>query len=185
MGIAAGGRPHRGLGAFLILTLAAPLAPAQQIDDIIVTARKREESLQDVPLSIMALSSEQLRERGITSNYDVALFTPNFNTNQRVGRTLDRPVIRGMSSSATGGEPNASYFVDGVFVSSSISTAVTDAVERVEVLRGPQSAQFGRATFSGAVNYVTRQPSDSWSGQLNARAGATRTTRRAAGSAGR
>ncbi len=155
----------------VILLFAAPPLPAQQLEDIIVTARKREESLQEVPLSISALSAEQLRERGITNNYDVALFTPNFNTNQRVGRTLDRPVIRGMGSSAVGGEPNASYFVDGVFVSSSISTAVTDAVERVEVLRGPQSAQFGRATFSGAVNYVTRQPSDDWAGQFNARAG--------------
>ena len=76
-----------------------------------------------------------------------------------------------MASSSTQGEPNASYFIDGVFVASSISTAITDAVERVEILRGPQSAQFGRATFSGAIAYVTKQPTNEWEGQLNAQAG--------------
>ncbi len=147
---------------------------AQAIDEITVTARKREESLQEVPLSISALSSEQLRHRGIANNYDLAYFTPNFNTVQQTGRRLDRPVIRGMAAPATRGEPNASYFIDGVYVShrSSISTATLEAVERTEVIRGPQSSQFGRATFAGAVNYVTRKPSNNFVAELNTRAGA-------------
>jgi iron complex outermembrane receptor protein len=146
-------------------------AAAQTTEEIIVTARKREENLQEIPLSISVLSGQQMQERGIRNNYDVALFTPNFNTSQGLGRNIDRPVIRGMSSPGIGGEPNASYFIDGVFVSSSISTATTDAVDRVEVLRGPQSAQFGRATFSGAVNYITLKPGADWSGEINAQAG--------------
>lgn len=153
------------------LGVAAPVVAQEPMDDIIVTARKREESLQEVPLSITALTTEQLQSRGITSNYEVALFTPNFSTQKQIGRTLDRPTIRGMAAASSQGEPNASYFIDGIFVSSSISSAITDAVERVEVLRGPQSAQFGRATFSGAINYVTLQPGDEWEGRLNARAG--------------
>jgi outer membrane receptor protein involved in Fe transport len=158
--------------ALVAITLATPVSAQQMvIDDIIVTARKREESLQEVPLSITALTSEQIESRGITNNYDVALFTPNFSTQKQVGRTNDRPTIRGMAASSIQGEPNASYFIDGVFVASSISTAITEAVERVEVLRGPQSAQFGRATFSGAIAYVTKQPTNEWEGQLNARAG--------------
>ena len=91
------------------------------LEEIVVTATKRAESLQDVPLSIAAFSGEQMRERGIQNNYDIANFTPNFNTAQRVGRTLDRPVIRGMTNPGSRGEANASYFIDGLFVSGSIA----------------------------------------------------------------
>ena len=65
-----------------------------------------------------------------------------------------------------GGEPNASYFIDGVFVSGSISSATLGPVERVEIIRGPQSAQFGRATFAGAVNYITRAPTNEFEGEV-------------------
>jgi iron complex outermembrane receptor protein len=159
-----------GSGIVVFSLLLSPVL-AQQIDDIVVTARKREENLQDVPLSISAFTAEDLQRRGVESAYDLALFTPNFNTQQQVGRTLDRPTIRGMANSSTNGEPNASYFLDGVFVSDSVATATTNTVDRIEVLRGPQSAQFGRATFSGAINYVTRQPSNVWEAQFNSRAG--------------
>lgn len=146
-------------------------AQAQQLDEIVVTARKVEESLQEVPISISAFSSRQMQERGIRDNYDVAYFTPNFSTIQRFGRDNDRPTIRGMNNPGVRGEPNASYFIDGIFVAGTISTATTQSMERVEVLRGPQSAQFGRATFSGAINYVTRRPTNDYEGQLNMRAG--------------
>ncbi len=148
-----------------------PAPAAEGLEELVVTARKREESLQDVPLSVTAFGERELRARGLTSDFDVANFTVNFNTVQQVGRELDRPVIRGMAAPSTRGEPNASYFIDGVYVSGSVSTSTLEVVERVEILRGPQSAQFGRATFSGAVNYVTRQPSDEWEAELNSRAG--------------
>ena len=151
--------------------MSVEAGPRQFIEEIMVTARKREESLQEVPLAVSAFSGEQLQERGITDNYQIALFTPNFNTVKRVGRQIDRPTVRGMANAEQAGEPNASYFIDGVFVSSVVSTATTDVVERVEVLRGPQSAQFGRATFSGAINYVTRKPTRDWEGQILAKAG--------------
>ena len=115
--------------------------------------------------------NEQMRERGITNNYDVASFTPNFNTVKLVGRDSDRPTIRGMANPGSRGEPNASYFIDGTFVARTISTATVASMERVEVLRGPQSAQFGRATFSGAINYITKKPTNDFTGEVNARAG--------------
>jgi iron complex outermembrane recepter protein len=162
-----------------LLMLAATTANAQQtqkasgvsknsglLEEIVVTARKKSESLQETPLSITALSAEQLQRAGATNNYDVALLTPNFSTNQQLGRRLDRPVIRGQSGAAVGGEPNASYFIDGVFVSGSISSATLGPVERVEIIRGPQSAQFGRATFAGAVNYITRAPTNEFEGEV-------------------
>jgi iron complex outermembrane receptor protein len=154
-----------------IILWLPPAVSAQALEEIIVTARKKEENLQEVPISITAFSSEQLQTRGITNNYEVASFTPNFNTVKLVGRDNDRPTIRGMANPGSRGEANASYFIDGMFVSRSISTANLASMERVEVLRGPQSAQFGRATFSGAVNYVTRKPTNDFVGEINARAG--------------
>ena len=162
------------LPAGIALTLAVPgMANTATDEEMIVTARKREESLQDVPISITAFSAKQLMDRGITSNYDVADFTVNFNTEQQVGRNLDRPIIRGQAAPSVDGEPNASYFIDGVYVSGSVSTASLSIIERVEILRGPQSAQFGRATFSGAVNYVTRKPSNEFMGEVNTRIGSS------------
>ena len=158
----------------LALVVAAPVnswAATSPPDEIVVTARKREESLQDVPISITAFTAEKLRESGAVNNYDVALLTVNFNTLQQNGRRQDRPVVRGQAAPANRGEPNASYFIDGAYVSGSISTATLGPVERVEILRGPQSAQFGRATFAGAVNYVTRKPSNEWTGEIQTRAG--------------
>lgn len=163
--------------AAALLTLSgSSLAQSVQdrsIEEIVVTARKQEESLQDVPISVAAFTSQQMRDLGLRNNFDVAAFTPNFNTVKRIGRAGDRPVIRGMANppDPNQGEANASYFIDGVFVSGTISTATANSMERVEILRGPQSAQFGRATFSGAVNYITRTPTNQFAGDINVRYG--------------
>ncbi len=140
-------------------------------EEIVVTARKRTESLEDVPISITAFSADKLQAMGLGNNDDIATMTVNFNTQAQLGRRLDRPVIRGMSAPATFGEPNASYFIDGVYLSGSVSAYTLGPIERVEILRGPQSTQFGRATFSGAVNYVTRKPTNDLAGELTLRAG--------------
>jgi iron complex outermembrane receptor protein len=155
----------------VLTATATQTTMAQSLEELVVTARKTEESLQDVPISITAFGAEQLQEMGVTNNEGVALMTVNFSNISQIGRRLDRPVVRGMSSPATFGEPNASYFVDGAYVSGTISTATIGPVERVEVLRGPQSAQFGRATFSGAINYVTRKPTNELTGELLVRGG--------------
>lgn len=160
-----------GAGTLVLSGAVAAQAQEPAGEEIVVTARKREETLQDVPLSVAALTSEQLQSRGLNNDADIANFTVGFRTLAQTGRDIDRPTIRGMGAPVTRGEPNASYFIDGTFVSGSISTATTSAVERVEVLRGPQSAQFGRATFAGAVNYVTRKPTETFEGQVNTRAG--------------
>ena len=152
-------------------SLSAQPVFAQALEEITVTARKTEESLQDVPISITAFGAQQLLDMGAFNNDDVARMTVNFNTVSQIGRRLDRPVIRGMASPATFGEPNASYFVDGAYISGSIAATNLGPIERVEILRGPQSAQFGRATFPGAVNYVTRKPTNELTGEALARVG--------------
>lgn len=154
----------------LALTMAAPVAAQQlAIEEITVTARKRNESLQEIPLSIAAFSVDQLRDKGIDNIHELAEATPGFAMDRGFGRFFDRPVIRGQSS-VLGGS-NASFFVDGVFVNGSIASTTIDSLERIEVLRGPQSALYGRATFAGAINYITKRPSNEFEGQFNGRVG--------------
>lgn len=165
----------------LSLILAAPASFAQEAEpdataslqaanreEITVTARRREESLQDVPISITAFDSDTLRDKNILNAYDVAANTPNFSFTPNLGRRLDVPNIRGQFGPLIGSTaPNAGFFVDGVYVAGSIGSTSTANLERVEILRGPQSSLFGRATFSGAVNYITRRPSEEFEGQVN------------------
>ncbi|MBM3514413.1 MAG: hypothetical protein FJX59_11975, partial [Alphaproteobacteria bacterium] len=151
---------------------AGDVAVAQTlaIEEIVVTSRKREENLQQVPLSIAAFSADSMKDLDIRGAYELQNHTPNFSFDKSFGRRFDRPIIRGQSSvQAT--DVLASFFVDGVYISGSISTVSTDALERIEVLRGPQSALYGRGAFGGAINYVTKQPSDEFEGQINTRLG--------------
>ena len=136
---------------------------------IIVTARKREENLVDVPMAISVFSEENIEKGGITDVTDLAAQTPGFDYREGFGRlsgdSNNRPSIRGMSSIL--GEPNAAFFVDGIFVSGPITGYSLDNLQRVEVVRGPQSALFGRGTFGGAINFVTKRPSMSeWGGEV-------------------
>jgi outer membrane receptor protein involved in Fe transport len=140
--------------------------------EIIVTARKREEALVDVPLTITAITEEQLDRANIDDVSDLAQQTPGLSFRQGFGRTgagqgeggTSRPSIRGMSNIL--GTPNASFFVDGVYVSGNITSYQLDNLARVEVIKGPQSALFGRQTFSGAINFVTRRPDNELGGKL-------------------
>lgn len=150
----------------LALAVTAP-AIAQQfaIEEITVTSRKRSENIQDIPLSITAYTVDQLRDQGISSIHELAEQTAGFAMDRGYGRFFDRPVIRGQASIL--GNQNASFFVDGVFVSNTISSTTIDSLERIEVVRGPQAALFGRATFAGAINYITKTPSNEFEGQFN------------------
>ncbi len=141
------------------------------IEEITVTARKREEVLSHIPLSIAVFSDEGIEARGIEDVYELADFTANFNMNKNNGRQRERPTIRGQSNVL--GVPNASFFIDGVYVSNNsvISTTAIDSVERIEVLRGPQAALLGRGTFAGAVNYITKKPTSHSEGEINIRTG--------------
>lgn len=149
---------------------AAPAAEEAEEGAIIVTARKREENLQDVPLTISVVGAESIDKAKLINVSDLASQTPGFSYRQGFGRTGGgggagvRPSIRGMSSVV--GAPNAAFFVDGVFVSDNIASYQLDNLERVEIIKGPQSALFGRQTFSGAINYVTRKPTNELSGKI-------------------
>jgi len=158
-------------GALSLICLPAVTASAQEKDEIIVTARKRAENLQSVPVAITAFTAEDIQDAGIDNVEDIALLTPGFTFAPLFGGGGSTPVVRGQST--TIGEPNVGFFIDGVYQS---SRGIMDAmlggnIAQVEIAKGPQSALFGRNTFAGAVNFVTKKPSDVQTGQIEATAG--------------
>ena len=131
-----------------------------QLEEIIVTARLREESLQSTPLSITALSGDALAERNVTSVRTMLDQVPGVYFTNQGGPGLGNISMRGVSQgSLIGDESNVASFVDGFYWSGRIaSDAFLSGLERVEVVRGPQSALYGRNSFSGAINYITKAP---------------------------
>lgn len=158
--------------SLLPLTYAAPAAAQDEgaderyRDEIVVTTRKREESLQTVPVAVTAFSAEEIESARITSVEDIALLTPGFTFAPLFGGGASTPVIRGQST--TIGEPNVGFFIDGVYQSSRtiMDSLLGDSIARVEVAKGPQSALYGRNTFAGAINFVTKEPSNELEGML-------------------
>ncbi len=137
-------------------TSASTADASLALDEVVVTARKREENLQDVPISITAFSATTIEERGIESVYDIAKLTPNLSFNQSYGRVFDRPVIRGMSQVL--GDRTVSFVVDGIYIAGNMSADLDD-LEQVEILKGPQAASYGRGSLAGVISYRTKKPS--------------------------
>jgi len=144
-----------------------------QIPEVIVKTRKREESLQSLPLSVSVLTSADIQKLGIDDVRDVAKFTPGIVFDDAFGPGDQRLVIRGLSP--TRGRPNSAVLVDGIdFTTESVSTAGGSLlfdqrlldVESIEVVKGPQSALYGRAAFAGAVQYITKDPAEEFEGRV-------------------
>ncbi len=148
-------------------------AQGSVLEEITVTARKRNESLQDIPMAVSAWSSNEL-DRAMAINFeDVAERTPGVQfadqANQIPGRYNTSIRFRGMDTNQRAASQQiGSAFIDGVYTSTGVSSIGFEDIERIEIVRGPQSALFGRSTFGGAVNYVTKTPSTSdYSGSLS------------------
>ena len=149
--------------------VAAQTTPAAVGDsgEVVVTARRISERLQDVPLSIRALTGKDLEDRGIVNLSDLSLATPGLSYSPDFGRTAERPVIRGISALRQEAPQPVSVFIDGVFVrDAALGLAIDDAV-RVEIIKGPQSALYGRSTYAGAINYITVKPKGELNGKVS------------------
>ena len=133
-----------------------PDAPAE----IVVSARKQNESALEVPIAVSAFSAEVLQDRLATGIADVAEFTPGFQMQQSFGRGFDRPIIRG-ASNILQAEGKVGIFLNGAPFLGDFSSLDLAAVEQIEVIKGPQSAVFGRGTLSGAINVILKRPGDS------------------------
>lgn len=144
--------------------------------DIIVTARKRAEDILDVPVSITALSNDQLIERGIVDFASLNSFAPGFRYENQGSSVATRGfntfVMRGIYPGSDSPDRQAvSIFIDGVPVGGAGSIPGLADVNQVEIVRGPQSAYFGRSTFAGAVNFVTAAPANEFRAKAQASAG--------------
>lgn len=151
------------LGGTSVVTPA--FAQQVSLEEIVVTARKREERLIDTPYSISAFSAADIEEAGYRNLDDVLLQTSGVQFTGRsangVGGRLNSVIrIRGISASSSLPHLQAtSLFVDGVFALGGANVLPIQDLERIEVIKGPQSAFFGRNTFAGAINYITKNPS--------------------------
>ena len=159
--------PSRNALAFLcaVLTWAFPPAPSfAQIEEVVVTAQRREQSLQDVPLALTVLDEEALNARQIDEPLDIIHYVPNlFGTNNTGLGTANAYYLRGLGNteSIATFDPPVGTYVDNVYVArqNGNNVAFFD-VERVEVVRGPQGTLFGRNTTGGAVLMHMRKPSE-------------------------
>ena len=146
------------------------------LDTVTVTAKNRVQNVQDVPLSISVLSQEDLVDKSIFDVRDLAQFTPSFNFVSGAGRNDATALsIRGLAPNTSDERfQGVTFFVDGIALSGQLTGIDLTQLSGVEVIRGPQSALFGRATYSGAVNYQTRNPvTDRLTGTFRARIAGT------------
>lgn len=158
-----------------LLAMAIALAPTYSalaqdnspaLEEILVTAQKRVQSLRDVPISVNALSSEKIEDAGITSIERIADYIPSFNMTQTgIGTNI---AIRGISSGVNQGfEQSAAQFVDGIhYGRAQLARAPFLDLERVEVLRGPQSIIFGKNSTAGAISITTAKPGNEHEAKL-------------------
>jgi outer membrane receptor protein involved in Fe transport len=129
-------------------------------DKITITARKKEEGLLEAPIAVSAFDAASIEQLQLQSVDDVARFTPGLSFSKAFGRSTERPVIRGQSNVLAGVqfgvESGTAYFVDGVYYAGSIQNLDPNDLQQVEVIKGPQSALYGRNTYAGAINFTTK-----------------------------
>jgi len=145
------------------------------LEEVVVSARRREENLQDVPLAIDTFDQLKIDELNLTNTQDVARYTPALTFDVGALPNDTRPSIRGVNTNR--GRPNVAMLVDFVDVSSEAMTVAGGGItanlrlldlERIEVVKGPQSVLYGRSAFTGAVNYITRRPEKEFEGKIEA-----------------
>ncbi|MDB5471534.1 MAG: TonB-dependent receptor [Caulobacter sp.] len=140
-----------------------PPEPAvdNSVDELVITAQRREEKLMDVPLTVDAASGEKLEAIGVTQTTELSRMTPGLQFTQN--GNVAQPSIRGVATknSSPGDSPNVALYVDGVYIASQYGGFIDfNNVARVEVLKGPQGTLYGRNATGGAINIVTRNPDD-------------------------
>lgn len=143
---------------------------ASGLAEIVVTAEKRSVNLQDVPLAISAYTADARQLAGITTLQDVANFTPGLS----YSASNDRVFIRGIGrqTNTNGSDPGVSTYTDGIYDASTSSIAASDFfIDRIEVLRGPQGTLYGRNSIGGAINAISKRPSEAFAADLRGTVG--------------
>jgi len=164
------------LGTTLVI-FASPVVAQGFLEEIVVTAQRREESLQEVPIAISAFSENFLVETGITSTMDIAMVTPGLHYGTQLQGAV--PFIRGVGNNGTsvGQDASVSTYVDEVYYSGSVGSVMSlNNIERLEVLKGPQGTLFGRNATGGLIHVITKNPSHETSGRVEISLGNYATT---------
>jgi len=145
------------------------------LEEIMVTAQKREQSLQDVPVAVTAFSADNIEDQGIIDVSDISAVTPNVQLIESPNSSTSvTAAIRGAVSTnpAITWEPAVGLYVDGVFVAKNTGGLFElTELERIEVLRGPQGTLYGKNTTGGAINLITRKPAEDFGGKVKLGAG--------------
>jgi iron complex outermembrane receptor protein len=161
--------------AALDATLSAPVYAQGMLEEVIVTARKREESLQETPIAVTALSGDDLQELGLRDIADLRKVAPNVDLYGGNGTGgAGNIFIRGVGARNTGVnfDSGVGIYVDGVYVSRPDGTVLDNVdLQSIQVLRGPQGTLFGKNTTGGAILYTTNKPVDEFEGHAEVRAG--------------
>lgn len=146
---------------------ASSLSTHAALEEIIVTATKRPANIQDVPVSVSAISGEQIQDMGIVDMADLSVYVPNFEINSAA--VVPNLYIRGLGGGLTHSiEQSVGRYVDGVYIGRAvINTHGFMDVAGVEVLRGPQGTLFGKNTVAGALILRTAEPTDSFEAGVN------------------
>jgi iron complex outermembrane receptor protein len=151
-------------------------APADRLEEVVVTAQRREEKLQDVPVSVIAFNETAIRQAGIRNTADFLAMTPNVSFDQSFTVGNSFVTMRGVEQINNADSPVA-VIIDGVPQGNQkqLKMELFD-VERIEVLEGPQGALYGRNAIGGAINIITKQPTNDFSGfaQIGAGSGTER-----------
>ena len=149
----------------LTMAVSAALAPSAsfaQLEEVLVTAQKRSQNLQDVPIAISAVSQEVLEQTGINTITDVIPMVPGL-TGSDFGLATNTWAIRGISSNdaGIGSEPSVGVFFDDAYIGrSTFATSTYVDINRIEVVKGPQGTLFGRNSAAGAISLVSNKPGD-------------------------
>jgi iron complex outermembrane receptor protein len=148
----------------LVASTLATAAAAQNnntIEELVITAEKREQSLQDVPVAVTAFTSERRDLIGINTVADITNFTPGLQYSSQ----LDRISLRGVGrlTNVHGADGAVAIYSDGIYTSSTVEAGKTPLfVDRTEVLRGPQGTLYGRNSIGGAINVLSKRPTEDW-----------------------
>ena len=158
------------------MQVTIPIATAAEsgtIEEVIVTARQKSESLTQVPLSIQAFNGAQMVRTGVDGITDVLRLTSGVQYDSSGSTGTGNITIRGLAQPGLiGDETNVAIFIDGIYASGRDAAFLPfNGIERVEVVRGPQSALYGRNAFAGAVNYITKKPADQFDAEIGATLG--------------
>ncbi len=150
---------------------AAPQADKLTLEEVLVTASRRVENIQDVPMSVSAFSGDFFKDSGVNQLKDLEQYTPNLTIIPGADSNSTSIRIRGIGSVGTnaGIDPSVGLFIDGVYqgrAGMSISDLID--VQRIEVLRGPQGTLYGKNTAAGAISIITALPSDEFESMLEA-----------------